>query len=625
MKDDADKTQSVLNIGMFQRGKLPAGKDVGASTSTSHEASDTESRKRKHGSEEDVGHEEPGPSKKAKLNDGDEIDVNDEAMDVTDQDGGEVEISQIETTSSEKMDNLPISRRSTATEMSEKEIEKPSTDEKLDTILATLSQLKLNCENAQKISSEPEKADIKSNEESDIEAVKVLIQSCKSISRLCDLANLILSEDVHVSCVVCTTTDRHIGQGQGHGVFKYDFSLGVDFTTENQPLAFTNLKKSVARHLSTQTHKNNLLKADEDTTFARKQNILNQSVGLTLGKQAYRILKYGRPFKDFEVDMVLLSDAKVKVGNLNHSEKFAAGMRPAFATAINERVETYFKQPLPATSNIPPIGIVADKVTTKRRTGQLFAGVVFTPGMPSLLTPISLGVTPVKKHDGKSIAEEIHLACSSYDIQSSQIAGFGFDGQYFKLNVPTYLRDTMKLDEKVGFLWDSAHLLQLSDKDTRKENPWMEDIAKDIAAVLNKFSFGKNFENAIDKAAAMGVDLKAPQWFSDTRFAAFAHTVFRNFLDNYKVVRAVLEEVAESNDVRAPDACDLLRRIRTLDFVTKLLICIDFYSALGDISMILQKVDMTLWDKGKKLKSYLATLEEQQAWGKEHLQDIPCL
>ena len=80
-----------------------------------------------------------------------------------------------------------------------------------------------------------------------------------------------------------------------------------------------------------------------------KQNKLNQSVGLTLGKQAYRTLKYRRPFKDFEVDMVLLSDAKVKVGNLYHSEKYAAGTRPAFATAINERVETYFKQPLPAT------------------------------------------------------------------------------------------------------------------------------------------------------------------------------------------------------------------------------------------------------------------------------------
>ena len=344
VKDDADKTQSVLNIGMFQHGKLPVGKDVGASTSTSHEASDTESRKRKHGSEEDVGHEEPGPSKKAKLNDGDEIDVNDEAMDVTDQDGGEVEISQIETTSSEKMDNLPISRPSTATEMSEKEIEKPSTDEKLDTILATLSQLKLNCENAQKMSSEPEKADIKSNEESDIEAVKVLIQSCKSISRLCDLANLILSEDGHVSCVVCTTTDRHIGQGQGHGVFKYDFSLGVDFTTENQPLAFTNLKKSVARHLSTQTHKNNLLKADEDATFARKQNILNQSVGLTLGKQAYRILKYGRPFKDFEVDMVLLSDAKVKKKKVkdvasNMVESMIKNMNNRFPNSFFEEIE----------------------------------------------------------------------------------------------------------------------------------------------------------------------------------------------------------------------------------------------------------------------------------------------
>ena len=59
----------------------------------------------------------------------------------------------------------------------------------------------------------------------------------------------------------------------------------------------------------------------------------------------------------------------------------------------------------------------------------------------------------------------------------------------------------------------------------------MEDITRDIAAVLSKFSFGKNFEAAVDKAKELGMDLRAPQWFSDTRFAGFAYTVFHNFLE----------------------------------------------------------------------------------------------
>ena len=489
----------------------------------------------------------------------------------------------------------------------------PTMDEKLDAILDAVKNLKMTREAPKRDSaSRPTDASASSqnNEEADIEALKILIQSCRSIQRLCDLANLKLSDDGLI-CTVCAS-DWHTG----HGVFKYDVDeVGVDFTEGNQPVAFINLKKSVRRHLSTQTHKSNLIKADDDSIRARKLQKLNQTVGLTVGKQAYRTLKYGRPFTDFEIDMLLLSDAKANVGNLNHSEKFPASMRPAFATAIDQRVEKYLKEPLPATLDIPPIGIVADKVTTKRRTGQLYGGVIFTPNMPSLLTPISLGISPVKHHDGRSIAEDICNATNSYNIQPSQIAGYGFDGQYFKLNVPTHINNILELDDMVSFTWDAAHLLQLAEKDTRtKETPWMEDLIKTIAAVLNKFQFGKSFEAAIEKAAALGVDLKAPQWFSDTRFASFAHIVFRNFMDNYKVIRSVLEEIAASDDIRASDACALLGRIRTIDFVTKLLVCVDFYGALGEISNVLQKVDMPIWDKARALKEYFLTLEKQQAW-----------
>ena len=56
----------------------------------------------------------------------------------------------------------------------------------------------------------------------------------------------------------------------------------------------------------------------------------------------------------------------------------------------------------------------------------------------------------------------------SYSIDNNQPAGFGFDGQYFHLGVDSKLKDKLNLDEKVGFTWDLAHLLQLADKDTEK-------------------------------------------------------------------------------------------------------------------------------------------------------------
>ena len=79
-------------------------------------------------------------------------------------------------------------------------------------------------------------------------------------------------------------------------------------------------------------------------------------------------------------------------------------------------------------------------------------------------------------------------------IQNDQIAGFGFDGQYFNLNVYTKLQDKMKLSKNVNFAWDPAHSLQLTDKNMRKSISWVDSICKDIGAVLSKFQFGKTLK-----------------------------------------------------------------------------------------------------------------------------------
>ena len=43
--------------------------------------------------------------------------------------------------------------------------------------------------------------------------------------------------------------------------------------------------------------------------------------------------------------------------------------------------------------------------------------------------------------------------------------------------------------------------------------------------------------------------MKAPNWFSDTRFAAYAYRVFFNFLENYGIVRGVLEAGFKGGDL----------------------------------------------------------------------------
>jgi len=61
---------------------------------------------------------------------------------------------------------------------------------------------------------------------------------------------------------------------------------------------------------------------------------------------------------------------------------------------------------------------------TRCRTGEIFAVVLFKPGMPSLLTLVSMDMDLVTKHDGNTIAGDIQAVCTKYNnlkIMKSQV------------------------------------------------------------------------------------------------------------------------------------------------------------------------------------------------------------
>ena len=111
----------------------------------------------------------------------------------------------------------------------------------------------------------------------------------------------------------------------------------------------------------------------------------------------------------------------------------------------------------------------------------------------------------------------------------------------------------------------------------------------------------------------LGVDLKAPTWF-----ASYAHKVFKNFSNNYGIVRRVLDNIAASDNCQAKDADDLLRHIRTLKFVVKLLLCVDFYCALEVVSQMLQ-VNIPFWKKTKVIEYFMVCLGKMVEGKPDHV------
>ena len=61
---------------------------------------------------------------------------------------------------------------------------------------------------------------------------------------------------------------------------------------------------------------------------------------------------------------------------------------------------------------------------------------------------------------------------------------------------------------------------------------------------------------------------------------------------------------AESDDPNADEACTLLKCIRSIEFVTGLLLCLDYYELLKELSEVCQKVDIPVWVRVKKLHTF---------------------
>ena len=90
-------------------------------------------------------------------------------------------------------------------------------------------------------------------------------------------------------CDACSN-DASVRLCCGAGLFNYDFALGIDFAKSNQPVVFFNLKKSIARHIAAEMHQANLVRIGEESEHSRKWAAKQQSIGITVGKQAYRLL-----------------------------------------------------------------------------------------------------------------------------------------------------------------------------------------------------------------------------------------------------------------------------------------------------------------------------------------------
>ena len=124
----------------------------------------------------------------------------------------------------------------------------------------------------------------------------------------------------------------------------------------------------------------------------------------------------------------------------------------------------------------------------------------------------------MKKHDGPGITESIFTELNTWGIQSDQLEGGSFDGQYFHLDVPGHLREQMQLSEQFICTLDPMHKGGVVDTHIREDASFsrLVEVQTVCKEIYNTFNWGKNYENCLQVCKDLDIEGKK---LTNTRFS----------------------------------------------------------------------------------------------------------
>ena len=254
--------------------------------------------------------------------------------------GAEVELIEqpIEKASKSFLDDVNVHTVTGLAINSEDAVKEIDDSSKLDVIMTDIREVKDNLAllvAAQGKSSEGEdrtkavpQHDEKFDEEMDTLLAKVTL--ARSMTEI-ELTGFVYdSSKNELRCSVCAIPQSapedsaHVHTGSLTGIFAYDQKTGLLFSNEeNLPEEFRNLKNHLKRHIK-KSNLSNVMEEIEKQQNAAKRKGNNYEAGMNLGRACMKLYLRGRPYTDYEHDVLNLKQAKAKIGHMNHSRNFPA-------------------------------------------------------------------------------------------------------------------------------------------------------------------------------------------------------------------------------------------------------------------------------------------------------------
>ena len=421
---------------------------------------------------------------------------------------------------------------------------------KFDIIIKELENMKNDLKDLKKEKRQAAAAIVSESDEpdEDLRNKMMVLQFSRSIEEIEGLGFKFDDENHKVKCVVCDILPPG-EKPSSTGEFGYNPSSGLAFNeTEKLSRNFINLKANVKSHiLKSKIHCSNLekerKKVDADCELASK----NRKAGLNLGRAAVKNYLLGRPFTDYEKDVLIMKKSGGIVGEINHSAQFPAKFRKCVSRVVNARVCRFIKTPLKQTGHLPPVSLSADKGTYKGLPRQFCGIVTINPGGENFLEILSAGQPIVSEgSSGLQLAVNMKAAFDSIGVSGEQIKSGVFDGVYDHVHIGRHLGELYP-DMKVGeflFTWDPLHRTGIADKNTCKklDHKWIVKFNNTCHQLYLTFNWGASHVKLREAAVGSGIRPRNLVNFSETRFANSKRRVYQIILDQFPAIMACLEQ-----------------------------------------------------------------------------------
>ena len=427
---------------------------------------------------------------------------------------------------------------------------------------------------------------------------------CKTVEDIltCYAELSYVEEEEVLKCDLCCSKPR-MG-GSIPGLFRY--KKNTNESSQKQSLPFRHLKDHIKNHLKSKVHidywEGWKKLEDEENQF----KIRCREVGIRIARLCYDIYKEGKSLRSFEKEVLKAVMNGCDLGNLNHSHSFPDKFRSYVAEEVRKRTISFLSSRLEPTGFLPAVNVQADKGTTVRNTRQFTTVAAVVPGAESLVSIIYLGQPIVTSHSGDGVSCSIVEELKLYSIDSSQVEGGSFDGQYFHLSVPAHLTDKLKLPTQFQCTWDPLHKIGVIETHIRSDAGfvWLVNLTTTCQQLYKKFNWGKNYQALVEKCDLLEMRMRNLKTFSTTRFPNSVRAVFDTLIDDFKPVVKCLEDIIENGENnglearnRADEATAILRKVLSKSFVLRLSGTSNIYERFGFIANLCQVVDLLPYER----------------------------